>query len=163
MLVQFSRLEFVNVGAILNGFLLEEFSGKCLATERVSQEAESSGDFMALEGLEKVLLGDGFWAIRMRGSIEITDGVEDGAAVGVVGVVDGGGGHRGHYLGFVKVEDNFSKLFQEEWKVQGGKAGVGVIKVGGGDGLRAKAIISRVVVGGSVGRALLEELSLIHI
>ena len=36
VLVQFSRLEFVNVGAILSGFLLEEFSGKCLATERVS-------------------------------------------------------------------------------------------------------------------------------
>ena len=126
VLVQFSRLEFVNVGAILNGFLLEEFSGKCLATERVSQEAKSSGDFMALEGLEEVLLGDGFWAIRMRGSIEITYGVEDGAAVGVVGVVDGGGGHGSHYLGFVKVENNskwcpeFSELFQEEWKVQGG-------------------------------------------
>ena len=35
---------------------------------------------------------------------------------------------------------------------------MGVVKVGGGDGLRAKAIISRVVVVGSVGRALLEEI-----
>ena len=54
MFVQFASLEFVNVGAIFNGFLLEELIGVNPAAKGVSKKAKPSGDFMALEGFEEV-------------------------------------------------------------------------------------------------------------
>ena len=63
MLVQFSRLEFVNVGAIFNGFLLEKFIGINPAAQGVSKKAKPSGDFMALESFGEVLRSDGSGAI----------------------------------------------------------------------------------------------------
>ena len=83
--------------------------------------------------------------------------------MGVVGVVDRGGGNRSEDLGFVKVEDNskwsskFSELVEEEGEVQWGETSIGVIKVGGSDRLGAKAIIPRVVLGDPSCGALLKK------
>ena len=63
MFVQFSSLEFVNVGAIFNGFLLEEIIGISLAAKGVPKKAKPSGDFMALESFGEVFWSDGSGAI----------------------------------------------------------------------------------------------------